>query len=380
MIASLSLSLALCASCIPSPAVAVPATPEISQKQTEMDSALAELERKRADLEVRIEEYNAITEAVEQTEVEIVSTRGELDRATAQLRSAQDVLADRATNIYKHGGMTVMDVFLGVRSFDDLMTRFDLLRRISAADAAIVASVQHAKQRVESAERMLELRHAEQLALQTQARARAAAIEAEVSRQQGYVERLDADVRRLIAEEEERERQLAAERARVAAAAAAAAARRAAEAASGDAGKGETDSRSPVTATAPGGVVSGSIVDVALLYLGVPYVWGGSSPSGFDCSGLVCYVYRQVGVSLPRTSQSQFRVGQHIPADQVDQLQPGDLVFFGTDGDPSRVHHVGIYIGGGDYVHAPHTGAVVRINSLTARIQSSGDYVGGSRI
>jgi len=121
------------------------------------------------------------------------------------------------------------------------------------------------------------------------------------------------------------------------------------------------------------------VVDIALQYLGVPYVYGGSSPSGFDCSGLVQYVYRQVGVSLPRTSQSQFRVGEHIPADRVDLLQPGDLVFFGTDGDPSRVHHVGMYVGDGNYVHAPYTGTVVRVNSLTSRIQSSGDYVGGSR-
>lgn len=384
ILVSLTLAVALCATCIPSFAVAVPATAEISRKQTEAASAQAALERMRAELEVQIEEYNAITEAVEETEKEIVATRTELEQAAAHLTAAQDLLADRAAHMYKHGGIGVMDVFLGVRSFEDLITRFDLLRRISAADAATVVSVQQAKVRVEAAERSLEQRHAEQVALQRHAEARATAIEDEVSRQQGYVDRLGEDVRQLIAEEEARQQALAAERARAAqaaAAAVAAAAQRVALPRTGPTVPGATETDpGGATAVAPAvGVVSGSVVDIALQYLGVPYVWGGSSPSGFDCSGLVQYVYRQVGVSLPRTSQSQFRTGQHVPADRVDLLQPGDLVFFGTGGDPSRVHHVGMYVGGGNYVHAPYTGTVVRINSLTARIQSSGDYVGGLR-
>ena len=100
-------------------------------------------------------------------------------------------------------------------------------------------------------------------------------------------------------------------------------------------------------------------------YLGTPYVWGGASPSGFDCSGFTMYVYAQVGVSLPHSSYAQYGMG--VPVAQSD-LQPGDLVFFYGLG------HVGIYIGGGQYIHAPHTGDVVKISSI-----GSG-YVGARRI
>ncbi len=114
-------------------------------------------------------------------------------------------------------------------------------------------------------------------------------------------------------------------------------------------------------------------------YLGVPYVWGGSTPAGFDCSGLVQYVYREIGVSIPRSSREQFRVGAYIPPERMDLLVPGDLVFFGYGGDPGQVHHVGMFVGGGDYLHAPRRGQPVQVQSLTARISDRGDYVGATR-
>src|SRR5947199_8810098 len=93
---------------------------------------------------------------------------------------------------------------------------------------------------------------------------------------------------------------------------------------------------------------------IALRYLGVPYVWGGASPGGFDCSGLVMYVYAQLGIYLPHYTVSQWNATQPI---SLSQAQPGDLVFF--DG----LGHVGIYLGGGLLVDAPHTRSVVRVES-----------------
>ncbi|MDQ1004961.1 cell wall-associated NlpC family hydrolase [Neobacillus niacini] len=111
-----------------------------------------------------------------------------------------------------------------------------------------------------------------------------------------------------------------------------------------------------VAANAVSSASADAVIANAKQYLGVPYVWGGSTPSGFDCSGFVSYVYRSVGISLPRTSSAQQNVGTRV---SMNQLQPGDLVFRG-----SPAYHVGIYIGGGQYIHAPQTGDVVKIASF----------------
>jgi cell wall-associated NlpC family hydrolase len=92
--------------------------------------------------------------------------------------------------------------------------------------------------------------------------------------------------------------------------------------------------------------------------LGAPYRWGGNGPGGFDCSGLTREAYRAAGVSLPRVAQDQYDVGPLVPAG--DQVEPGDLVFFGTG--PRGVSHVGLSIGGAFMIDAPYTGAFVRVD------------------
>jgi cell wall-associated NlpC family hydrolase len=116
----------------------------------------------------------------------------------------------------------------------------------------------------------------------------------------------------------------------------------------------------------------GGVVSIAMRYLGVPYLWGGETPKGFDCSGLVSYVYAQVGVSLPHYTVSQWNYSGAVPV-SPDQLQPGDLVFF------NGLDHVGIYVGYGYFIDAPHTGAFVRIDRLSEPWYAA-NYDGARRI
>jgi cell wall-associated NlpC family hydrolase len=115
--------------------------------------------------------------------------------------------------------------------------------------------------------------------------------------------------------------------------------------------------------------IARAAVRFALHFRGVPYVWGASSPAGFDCSGLTRYVYAHFGIKLPHSTYGQWATGRHIPR---SQLRPGDLVFFGMG-------HVGLWLGRGRFVHAPHTGQVVSVDRLASSWYAA-SYSGAVRI
>jgi cell wall-associated NlpC family hydrolase len=132
----------------------------------------------------------------------------------------------------------------------------------------------------------------------------------------------------------------------------------------------------PTAATAPEGVVpvfdlGARAAALAAQQVGVPYRYGGRSPQGFDCSGLVWYVYGELGLTVPRTAAEQRAQSDHVDA---DALRPGDLVFFYTPAD-----HVGVYLGGGEFVHAPSSGKHVERARLDSPYFLLG-YAGGGRI
>ena len=192
---------------------------------------------------------------------------------------------------------------------------------------------------------------------------------------------MQAEVQQLIAAERRRQAELRrqAEIRLAEQQAAAAAARRQAEeqaqldaaSPSNEAAPTVADSWLAIPAAAPADASrAAQVVSIAMQYLGVPYVWGGASPSGFDCSGLTSFVYAQIGISLPHYAAAQYGYG--VPVSR-DDLQPGDLVFFHGLG------HMGMYIGGGSFIHAPHTGDVVKISSIYEGYYTA-NWVGARRV
>lgn len=359
---------ALVVAAVAFPALAA-ATPQqsIAKTRAEAQAARARIDDLTARFEEASEEYFAVEEELAATRQKIRLAEVDLEEAVAEVDAAELQLNSRAGSIYRDGKLDIFSVFFGVTDFKDFVTRMDLLRRIGRNDAVMVARVKTAKANAEKIRSELENRRLEQSALLQTASAKRSEVNLALQAQKEYLAGIDKRLKTLIAEEQARRARMAREQAARAAAAA----------------RAKAAKHAPIREFNEGALPgpTSAVVDIARQFVGkTPYVWGGTTPDGFDCSGLTQYCYGQIGIQLPRTSRSQFGSGAFIPADRLDLLMPGDLVFFGTDGDPYRVHHVGIYSGDGNFIHAPYSGALVSENSLIERIDSRGDYVGAARM
>ncbi len=254
------------------------------------------------------------------------------------------------------------------------MTRLDVVQSVGEQDAAVLQDVKVFRREVAERRARLQTARATQARVVSERAEQKQAIESQLAERQRLLASVQDEIARLQAEERRRQARIAAEaRARLAAQAAAQQAARANQLQLAELEPQAPIFGDPAAASEIYDVPAaqyGGVVGIAMQYLGIPYVWGGASPSGFDCSGFIQYVYNQVGVSLPHHAASQFGYGTPVSR---DQLEAGDLVFF--DG----LGHAGIYIGGGQFIHSPHTGDVVKISSLYDSWYSS-TWVGGRRL
>jgi cell wall-associated NlpC family hydrolase len=319
--------------------------PSISAKQAEAKQVLVRLQELDAGAQRAQNAYDASTRRLQRLERNLRINRQALRIARANLSRAQTALARRLVVIYTtRDEQSTLAVLLGAHSIGDLVNRIETVQSVSKQDVAVINQVVGFRRQISRRERLLVRAHVLQRRLVAHRAAAKRQAQSQVAAEQRLYASVKAEISRLI--EQQHARQLAAARAarvRLAAYQDAQSQSYGATAIVGDA------SVAPPTQYA-------GVVGIAMQYLGVPYVWGGSSPAGFDCSGFVAYVYSQVGVSLPHYSGAQWGYG--VPVARSD-LQPGDLVFF--DG----LGHVGIYVGGDQFIHSPHSGDVVRISSLS---------------
>ncbi len=351
-------------------AVAEPPARKIARLRAEALKVRATIDRMTDQVEALVEDYNTNEAALKDTMAEERQTRRRLDVAQAQLELAQRTLDDRVRAIYVTGPITGLEQFLGVRDVHEALTAARYQAGVVTADHDAVTRVVHAKAVLRSVAAALAAQQREQERVRWRLTAQRAAIEGKLAAQRAYLSRVKAEVKRAVEQERKRQeelrrralqRRLAAERAARARAAARARHRR----------HGSSPSWGDVPLPRQG--AARQAIAFARAQLGKPYLWGGTGPDRYDCSGLTMMAYRSAGVTLPRTSRSQWYAGPHVPS--MLDLEPGDLVFYATDtNEPSTIHHMGMYIGGGLMIEAPYTGSVVRIRSINRP-----DYIGSVR-
>jgi peptidoglycan DL-endopeptidase CwlO len=365
-----TLGLAALAAAVATTVARAHSTPQIRAAQAHERAVLAEVDQIGNQLQAVEDQAQNAQHRLALVKASLQRNEYRLHVAKGNLKAAQKRLQTRLYSLYVNGAPSTIDVIAGAHSLSQLIDRAESAQVLSNQDAALGQQAVNFEHAVQARERQLkQLKQTREQAVR-ELDAKRQMVASELGHQKRLLASIHTSISQLQAQEAAREK--AARAAAEARLKAEIAARKAAEQA---AAAQATQSSSAPTLTPPppvsvptgGGSGAGhpAAASIALRYLGVPYVYGGASPSGFDCSGLVMYVYAQLGISLPHYTVAQWNATQ-----PVSSPAPGDLVFFNGLG------HVGIYLGGGKFVNAPHTGSVVRIDSMSG----FGGYDGARRV
>lgn len=311
----------------------------IHKQLSDVQKQISDMQR---ELEIAVEKYKETLDQVQRTRTRQEEIRLKKREVQNDLKKKEEVFSKRVKVLYKQGKLGYLEVLLNSTSFTDFLTRVRYIIMVTEEDSRLVDKIEEKKAKLEEIQSQLEQILKEEQEALHQMKVRRLSIEAEQQRLINFKESLSSDMKSLLERQQElieREREL------------------------------YVLNIDKISNSYGLNVESDSIVETALQYLGIPYVWGGEDPDiGFDCSGLVRYVYLQHGISLPHYSGYQFNMGKEVDS---NELQPGDLVFFGNP-----VHHIGIYAGNGYFIHAPQTGEFVKLTLLSSRT----DFAGARRI
>ena len=341
---------------------------EVSSQTEKLELLTQQLDITNQEIEILSEQIAIYTNSIAEMENEL-----NLDKL-----KEQELLKEYKTRMRameENGKYSYISILFGASSFQDLLSRIDCIKAIMEHDNNLVNEVKEAQISVQNAKTSMEAEMAEQeevfasyqekkadlVSQQEEAKTVLASLtanSAEYAKQLEAVKALESSIDGQISNMED----ALAEQERI---------------------KAEQDASNQISSGSGGswygdstGTGTGQdIVSFAETFLGVSYVYGGTSPSGFDCSGLVYYCYRHFGYSVNRTAAGLAYSGTPVSA---SALQVGDVILF-TSTDGSYVGHTGIYIGSGQFIHAPHTGDVVKISSLSDAYYTS-HYWGARRI
>jgi cell wall-associated NlpC family hydrolase/regulator of replication initiation timing len=303
-----------------------------------------DIERLDAELEGYTESFNELQLRLTDVNTKMSELRRELGAAERDHAYRLRKFEDRLIALYKSGGDTeeLFVVLLDAHGLGDLVNRIRLIATLADQDQRLVDNLSESTDRLDTLLAQIDDAKAEELTIRNQIEDQQERIETALADRQKTLTGLDSEITAIIQKERQRQEQ---EQARL----------RQALVAMLNGGQIYTGPLPQTSAE-----IINQFLETAAFYMGIPYVWAGDRcATGFDCSGYVAYVYRQHGVELPHYSGFQAQLGHPV---SIDQIQAGDLVAFGFP-----VHHVGIYVGGGMFIHAPRTGDVIKISQLSER-------------
>ena len=335
------------------------------QVKADIAKAQGQLRALNNQAEAASERYDAARIKLAAAERSAAEAKDNLSRAQTRMAALQASVTAFAVAAYRGQTATSMLTLMN-GSTNKLVGRVSSLQAISASEAETLARVDAARRVEEQAQASATAALAAQQSATTAMAADRTAILASAAKEQKILQGLQAKEAAIIKAAKARAARLAAERA-------AAALHRQQEAAARAARQVVSQPVTPPTPTpVPGSGGAATAVAWAYREIGKPYVWGAAGPNSFDCSGLAMYVWAKAGVALDHFTGDQWHEGTHVAQ---SQLEPGDLVFFAYNtSDPATIHHVGIYIGGGEMIDAPYTGVDVRKDPAFRS-----DYIGAVR-
>ncbi|MEX0832911.1 MAG: NlpC/P60 family protein [Actinomycetota bacterium] len=325
--------------------LSVPSSAEPSRAQ--LDQARAQLHGMNANLSLLVEQYNQAKVKLAEAQQHLEQAQTEVDDAGSAFDDAKEQLGERAAVAYKGGVGSELNAVLGAESFADFSYRLEFISRAAENDEDLATRAEITGQRAQWAADDFAAAKQEQAEAIEALSQRTADVKQAIAAQEQLVERYEIEYQNALEAAREAERQAAAAPATT-------------STSSGGGGYGNPSVNGGVSA----------VIAAAQSAIGSSYQWGGASPSGFDCSGLTMWAWAHAGVSLPHSSSAQYASLPHV---SKSDLQPGDLVFF-----YNPIHHVGLYIGGNQMIHAFTEGKPVGVDSVFGGYYG-GVYVGAAR-
>lgn len=347
--------------------------------QQRVNDAYIQLQSYTNELELANSSLMSVKQDLANIQGQIDQTKKDIESKKEEISRGQKIIAERSAANYKQGNANLLSVVFGASSFEDMFSRMFYANKVADRDNRVVEQVKNDMAALEKSEEELEQQESLQKQLVADEEQKKSEVQTKLNGQRDFYNGLDAQLKEELAKEEARKK--AEEAARKKAEEEAQKLAQQQQQQQQQQHRPQSGGNRPAPAPQPpapntnntnSGNAPAGVVDYALSQVGKPYVYGAGGPDAFDCSGLTSWAYARVGISIPHWAQGQYNLVRskgHLVY-STSALKPGDLVFWGG---PSSIYHVGMYIGGGRYVHASMPG----IGVVTQSLSMGGGFAGG---